>query len=156
MELENEFKRIKTLLKEELSRREIDLIDWIEAADRAAYSIQNVWRERKNEKKVTAIDAIHLASHLCIHHGIYSHHGLYKGEREVIHYSKGEVQIIGLEDFLQDYDWEVIDSPIKYDEEKIVERALSRLGEREYNVILNNCEHFVIWCRSGTEESLYI
>lgn len=32
-------------------------------------------------------------------------------------------------------------------------RAISRLGETKYSVELNNCEHFVSWCKSGVHRS---
>ena len=34
-----------------------------------------------------------------------------------------------------------------------VARARSKLGERSYNLIFNNCEHFAIWCKTGVHES---
>lgn len=34
-----------------------------------------------------------------------------------------------------------------------VHRALSRLNENSYNLILNNCEHFASWVQNGTPES---
>jgi len=37
-----------------------------------------------------------------------------------------------------------------------VERAKSRLGERAYNLLLNNCEHFAIWCKTGKSESTQV
>lgn len=40
-----------------------------------------------------------------------------------------------------------------YSPEETVVRARSRLGERHYNLLLNNCEHFAIWCKTGVSES---
>ena len=37
--------------------------------------------------------------------------------------------------------------------EETVERAYSRLGERSYNLLTNNCEHFAIWCKTNISES---
>lgn len=34
---------------------------------------------------------------------------------------------------------------------QIVSRAKSRLGEQEYSVVFNNCEHFATWCYNGDE-----
>lgn len=34
-----------------------------------------------------------------------------------------------------------------------VARAKSRVGETEYNLITNNCEHFAMWCKTGVSES---
>lgn len=36
-----------------------------------------------------------------------------------------------------------------YSPEAVVERAESRLGEREYDLWKNNCEHFARWCKTG-------
>ncbi|ETN76749.1 NC domain protein [Necator americanus] len=35
----------------------------------------------------------------------------------------------------------------------IVERATMQLGSGNYNLVLNNCEHFVKWCRYGNRIS---
>lgn len=43
-----------------------------------------------------------------------------------------------------------------YTPEETVARARSRLGETSYNILTNNCEHFVIWCKTGVSESLQI
>lgn len=37
--------------------------------------------------------------------------------------------------------------------EEIKERALSKIGPILYSVLLNNCEHFAVWCRYGKKES---
>lgn len=43
-----------------------------------------------------------------------------------------------------------------YSPEETVKRARSRLGEKNYNLLLNNCEHFVIWCKTGLSKSYQI
>jgi hypothetical protein len=37
--------------------------------------------------------------------------------------------------------------------EETLERAKSRLGEASYSLFSNNCEHFVLWCKTGYAES---
>jgi hypothetical protein len=37
--------------------------------------------------------------------------------------------------------------------EDIVRRARSRLGERRYDLLSNNCEHFCNWCKLGEARS---
>ena len=37
-----------------------------------------------------------------------------------------------------------------------VSRARERLGETQYNLFTNNCEHFAIWCKTGLSESAQI
>ncbi len=34
-----------------------------------------------------------------------------------------------------------------------ISRARSRIGESNYNLITNNCEHFALWCKTGISES---
>jgi len=43
-----------------------------------------------------------------------------------------------------------------YSPEETVTRARSRLGEKEYSLLLNNCEHFAIWCKTGLHKSYQI
>lgn len=40
-----------------------------------------------------------------------------------------------------------------YSPEETVVRAKSRIGEEKYNLAVNNCEHFAIWCKTGVHES---
>lgn len=40
-----------------------------------------------------------------------------------------------------------------YSPEETVERAKSQLGEGDYNLVFNNCEHFAVWCKTGVHES---
>lgn len=35
----------------------------------------------------------------------------------------------------------------------VIARARSRLGGREFNIAINNCEHFATWCKTGLEDS---
>ena len=40
-----------------------------------------------------------------------------------------------------------------YTPAETVRRAKSKLGETEYNLLFNNCEHYAIWCKTGLHES---
>ncbi|MNW11485.1 NC domain protein [compost metagenome] len=40
-------------------------------------------------------------------------------------------------------------SPLKCTREEAVRKAYSKLNVTGYNLIYNNCEHFVVWCRDG-------
>lgn len=46
---------------------------------------------------------------------------------------------------------------LKYQEDvsadEVIKRAESRLGERAYKLLLNNCEHFATWCVTGKAKS---
>lgn len=96
----------------------------------------------------------------------YKHHGLYLGDNKIIHYRglesnlnpfKGKIEITTLEEFS-------LGNPItiqkqltpKYSVEDSIDRAISRMGEDKYNVVTNNCEHFVNWCINGVQKSRQI
>lgn len=81
----------------------------------------------------------------------YTHHGLYLGLGLVIHYDFTRICIVTLEQFAKGQAIFKVQSPIIYPREVVMARALSRLGEEKYNLMTNNCEHFVRWCRNGKE-----
>lgn len=98
--------------------------------------------------------------HLTIHFGTYSHHGIDLGDDRVIHYGTGlhdkrnaKIEITSREQFSQGQEIAVINSESCFSADEIVERAESRLGENNYDVFENNCEHFVNWCRTGVANS---
>ena len=43
-----------------------------------------------------------------------------------------------------------------YSPEETVKRAESQLGEGNYNLVFNNCEHFAVWCKTGVKESTQV
>ena len=101
-----------------------------------------------------------LGSHIAVSRGFYTHHGIYIGGDKVVHYSgfaqafkKGAVQETSIVDFLGDEDkFKIINYPQSqavYDPSEVATRAINRIGEDDYNVIFNNCEHFACWCVTG-------
>ena len=95
-----------------------------------------------------------IGTHLKSSRGIYSHHGIYVGNEEVIHYSGfsemgkiGKIEKVSLNEFSGNTGYEIIKhNNTQYSGIEIVKRAKSRLGEDAYHIITNNCEHFVNWC----------
>jgi hypothetical protein len=93
-----------------------------------------------------------LAAHLVTTRFLYSHHGLYLGDGRVIHYAglaygwrRGPVEIVPLEQFAHGRPVRVQCDRRVFDRCQVVARALSRLGERRYRLLTNNCEHFCAW-----------
>ena len=43
-----------------------------------------------------------------------------------------------------------------YSPEETISRARSRIGESNYNLVTNNCEHFAIWCKTGIAQSYQV
>jgi hypothetical protein len=93
---------------------------------------------------------INLGDHLYVQRVGYTHHGVFIGNNSVIHYlGKEGVTIDSLEVFAQGAKIHKKESKKIYSNAEIIVRARSRLREKNYNLFGNNCENFVIWCRSG-------
>lgn len=92
--------------------------------------------------------------HLVVSRRLYTHHGVYAGEGWVVHKDFGPVRLESLAAFARAAKIRVCkpradDFPAK----TVLARAVSRLGEDRYDLLFDNCEHFVRWCRSGKSES---
>ena len=98
--------------------------------------------------------------HLSVRRGWYTHHAIDLGDGYVVQYGRGvsdgvgaTVQVSSYEAFSKGRPIETVASPAPYDAREVALRALSCLGERNYHILWNNCEHFVTWCRSGNRQS---
>jgi hypothetical protein len=99
-------------------------------------------------------------SRLIVRRRAYFHHGIYAGNGRVIHYagwfrsSRGLVEEVTLEQFTEGRRYRIGRMPSdRHSGEQIVLRARSRLGERRYHLLRNNCEHFCNWCQLGERRS---
>ncbi len=95
----------------------------------------------------------------------YCHYGIYIGDNKVIHYSSNGGSIQNAEIRVGDMDasfpkgkYFVLDfsGSANYSADDIIKRAQSRLGEKSYDLINNNCEHFAVWCKTNNSESYQI
>ena len=110
---------------------------------------------------VVIMAIIELGSHILTSRIGYTHHGIYAGDGLVIHYSglsdglsAGPVEETSLESFLNGQELSVrrYKSP-KYVGEAVVMRARSRIGEDNYDLQANNCEHLCSWAVMGKSHS---
>lgn len=100
-------------------------------------------------------------THLIVGRGLYTHHGIFVGRNRVIHYSgmgsglhKGCIESTSLEAFLQNKKARIKTyKKVYFRGPEICRRARSRLGEDEYNLLFNNCEHFATWCATDRHSS---
>ncbi|MEC4893702.1 MAG: lecithin retinol acyltransferase family protein [Oscillatoria sp. PMC 1051.18] len=90
--------------------------------------------------------------------GLYEHHGIDCGDGTVIHYRKPSetVERTSLATFAQGQKIYIRNYPVSYVSDVAVRRAENRLGERKYNLVFNNCEHFATWCKTGVNYSKQI
>ena len=87
-------------------------------------------------------------------HGLFNHHGIDLGDGTVAHYLEGrEILKSPLEDFSQGQPIWVVDHPGASAPGLTLRRAMSRIGEQNYNLLFNNCEHFATWCKTGRHRS---
>jgi hypothetical protein len=52
--------------------------------------------------------------------------------------------------------WQKVQKREVFSAEETIRRARSRLGEKSYNLLTNNCEHFAIWCKTGLSKSYQV
>lgn len=98
-----------------------------------------------------AIQKLKKGDHIKCNRTVYSHHGIYIGDGEVIAYDDSIVKSCSLEEFADGDGILRVEEKAIYSPDRIVSRAWSRVGETDYNLIVNNCENFATWCRCGRE-----
>jgi hypothetical protein len=114
---------------------------------------------------MTTQKTLRLGDHLSIPRsgGTYTHHGIYAGSNQVIHYTgdvknkaHAAIKRTGLDAFLSGRSRSAI-RVVKYahchSSSRTIEMAESRLGEDGYSLFGNNCEHFARWCKTGQSKS---
>lgn len=102
-----------------------------------------------------------LGAHLETSRVGYEHHGVYVGNGKVVHYAgfcrrwrPDPVEEVTLFGFSLGHTIRILEHPsCTYSPQEIVDRARSRLGERRYRLLTNNCEHFSNWCVRGLSQS---
>ncbi len=101
------------------------------------------------------------ADHLQVprQHGLFNHHGIDLGDGSVAHYLEGrEILRSPLEEFSRAQPLSVVAYPEGGCSPTGVtlRRAMGRLGEQDYNLLFNNCEHFAHWCKTGRHRSTQV
>lgn len=91
--------------------------------------------------------------HIYTQHTGFTHHGIDCGDGTVIHYSHGEVRQTSLSTFGNGNQSFVKRYGQCDTDDIVIQRAESRLGENEYSLLFNNCEHFATWCKTGRNNS---
>jgi len=94
----------------------------------------------------------------------YSHHGIYVGDGKVVHYGalkynlfRKPVEEVTLATFAEGRPvFVVTHREASFEATEVLRRARSRLGEKRYRLLSNNCEHFVEWCLHDEQRSVEV
>lgn len=96
------------------------------------------------------------------------HHGVYLGNGVVAHFyannakdkTNAEIQLIPVQQFIDLAAPHRVEKVMtvrpRFTVAEIQRRCLSKLGEKNYHVVLNNCEHFANWATTGEHRSYQV
>lgn len=105
-----------------------------------------------------------LGAHLVTPWHGYTHHGIHVGDGNVVHYGalmydliRKPVEEVSMAAFAEGRPvFVVTHCEGSFDADEVVRRARSRLGEKKYRLLSNNCEHFVEWCLHDKHRSFQV
>ena len=121
-------------------------------------------REHTAERLLVPESDPPIGAHIITQRHGYAHHGIYAGVGRVVHYAglsrglrRGPVEEISLARFAAGHRVSVMsDLAPKFEGREVARRARSRIGEANYRLFTNNCEHFCEWCLRGQHRSYQI
>ena len=94
---------------------------------------------------------------------LYSHHGIYAGEGNVIHFKGAEkekrdpaVIITDIDNFLNGGKLRRRDYKERLPYSESLRIAREHLSKKRYSLRGNNCEHFATYCATGNKKSLQV
>ena len=172
-----ELRRFATFSEEQLRPLELPALHWLANATLAPLRerVDNALQGLANQPEVL-VWSLQPGDHLRVK-GVagfmaLTHHAIYLGNGRIMHFTGGITDKVNasvridtlsrLHRFTQSIGHtacriEVVPHPPNaLPRDKIVERAISREGEMGYNLFSKNCEHVVLWCISGEEQSLQV
>ncbi len=107
--------------------------------------------------------------HIRVSRGLYAHHGIYASDDCIIHFASNEIGqetnpecatvcITNLANFQKNGVIEVREfseeeAKAKRSPQDTINFAFTQLGEKGYDLINNNCEHFANYCLFGCKSS---
>ena len=108
------------------------------------------------------IGELKAGDHIRVNRGFYFHHGVYIGEGQVVHYSaleddgisdassvevrQSNLDFFSKKSIVEKCELEGKERKYRLNPKKIVKKALSRIGEKNYHVLHHNCEDFANEC----------
>ncbi len=90
----------------------------------------------------------------------YSHHGIYLGKKRVIHFtgepgskSNASIRETTFEEFCDGDTPFILEYSECFSANKTIRLAREKMGEKDYGLFTNNCEHFARYCKTGEIKS---
>jgi len=103
---------------------------------------------------------LNLGDHIYVRRLVYSHHGIYAGDGNVIHYTGEEkekkdplIRETDIEAFLKGGKLRRRDYKKRLPPSETLSLAKKHLSDNSYSITLNNCEHFAAYCATGKRKS---
>ena len=103
---------------------------------------------------------LNLGDHIYVRRLVYSHHGIYAGDGNVIHYTGEEkekkdplIRETDIEDFLKGGKLRRRNYKKRLPPSATLSLAKKHLSKNSYSLALNNCEHFATYCATGKKKS---
>lgn len=107
--------------------------------------------------------------HLFVYCLGYSHHGIDCGNDRVIHFNSDPLRKLGnsaanparvievnRQEFAKGREIQVRRYELSDDPDIVITRARQKLGDAGYELFHNNCEHFAMWCKTGSAASTQV
>jgi hypothetical protein len=128
----------------------------------AISAVAKKYQQQKNVKNPFSGAAIF------VNRGLYKHFGIYINDNRIIHfapdngYEKDQrnayIHVSNLEDFQKNGTIEIDTARAKCSPKEVIARAEHCLGRGKgyYNLVFNNCEHFVRRCQTGVKKSYQV
>ena len=118
----------------------------------------------RSDRLLAALEEPRLGSHLVAARRGFTHHGIYVGHGNVVHYksavgglARGPVEEVSLARFsLGRAIWIRAHASPRFSGPEVARRARSRIGENHYRLLTNNCEHFCEWCVQDEQRSFQV
>lgn len=124
----------------------------LDSKDNLQEGIAHRFRLKRIPQKVNISEALEIlkkGDHIKVMRSVYSHHAIYMGKGKVNHYDDFVIHKSSLADFADGSLIIIVNEESPYSRKEIVRRAKSRVGEAEYDLLINNCESYATWCRCG-------
>ena len=103
---------------------------------------------------------LNLGDHIYVRRLVYSHHGIYTGDGNVIHYTGEEkekkdplIRETDIEAFLKGGKLRRRDYKKRLPPSETLSLAKKPLSDNRYSLAFNNCEHFATYCATGKRKS---